>query len=167
MITKLDAIVKYSLKALKWLVLAIIILLFLQWPLRDLMQGWSREANDLGQWLFALYVAASITQASRAGTHLQSKGFGQRLSPARIICLKRIGLVAGLIPWASFILWSGTPMLLRSIAQAERFPDTSNPFYFMIRLSMCLMALLVLAQGVIDLLRPSNTTSDPSVRNIA
>ena len=166
MIKRLDAIVAYSLKALKWVVLAIILLLFLQWPLRDFVQGWSREANDLGQWLFAIYVAASITQASRAGTHLQSKGFGQRLSLARTIRLQRIGLVAGLIPWAGFILWSGIPMLLRSILQAERFPDTSNPFYFMIRLSLCLMALLVLLQGVIDLLRSRNLATDPSGRSL-
>ena len=162
MITKLDAIVSWILKALKWIVLAVIALLFLQWPLRDLVQGWSREANDLGQWLFALYVAASITQAGRTGAHLQSQGLGLQLSPSAKLLLHRSGLVLGLIPWAAFILWSGMPMLLQSVAQAERFPDTSNPFYFMIRLALCLMALLVLMQSVIDLMRPRKAGFHPS-----
>ena len=39
------------------LALPVVLLLFLQWPLRDLVRAYSREANDLGQWLFALYVA--------------------------------------------------------------------------------------------------------------
>jgi hypothetical protein len=30
-----------------------------------------RRANDLGQWLFALYVAASVVATTRAGTHLE------------------------------------------------------------------------------------------------
>jgi hypothetical protein len=53
-----------------WLVLPVVTLLFLQWPLRDLVHGYSREANDLGQWLFALYVAMAVTVATRAHTHL-------------------------------------------------------------------------------------------------
>ena len=154
--------VKYSLMALKWLVLAIIILLFMQWPLRDVMQGWSREANDLGQWMFALYVAASITKASRDDAHFHSKGLGIWLSPAHKILLRKIGLILGLIPWAGFILWSGMPMLLRSIVQAERFPDTANPFYFMIRLSLFLMALLIVMQGMIDLLPRRNPLFEPA-----
>jgi TRAP-type mannitol/chloroaromatic compound transport system permease large subunit len=36
------------------LVLPVSLLLFLQWPLRDLVQAYSREANDLAQWLLAI-----------------------------------------------------------------------------------------------------------------
>jgi hypothetical protein len=32
----------------RWLALPVVVLLFLQWPLRDAVQAWSREANDLG-----------------------------------------------------------------------------------------------------------------------
>ena len=48
----------------RWLVLPVALILFLQWPLRDFVQWGSREANDLGQWIFALYVAACFTSAS-------------------------------------------------------------------------------------------------------
>ena len=33
----------------RWLVLPVALILFLQWPLRDFVRAWSREANDLGQ----------------------------------------------------------------------------------------------------------------------
>ena len=41
------------------------LILFLQWPLRDFVQWGSREANDLGQWIFALYVSLAVTFATR------------------------------------------------------------------------------------------------------
>lgn len=69
MLRFMDHLTEGTLKAARWLVLPIVLLLCLQWPLRDLVQGWSREANDLGQWLFALYVAASLTAATRARSY--------------------------------------------------------------------------------------------------
>ena len=52
----------------KWLALPVVLLLSAQWPLRDLVRCCSREANDLGQWLFALFIAVasnSVLTASR------------------------------------------------------------------------------------------------------
>jgi hypothetical protein len=47
------------------LVLPLAGLLFFQWPLRECVQAYSHEANDLGQVLFALYVAVAIFAASQ------------------------------------------------------------------------------------------------------
>src|SRR5437868_2421511 len=47
------------------LVLPVSLLLFLQWPLREWLLAYSREANDLAQVLFALYVSVAITAATR------------------------------------------------------------------------------------------------------
>jgi TRAP-type C4-dicarboxylate transport system permease small subunit len=66
------------LRSLQWLILPVVLLLFLQWPLRDLVRSHSREANDLGQWIFALYVAASVTAATRAHTHLAADAVARR-----------------------------------------------------------------------------------------
>src|SRR6266699_317354 len=66
----LDRLIAGLLRLAGWLVLPIVVLLFLQWPLRDIFRVYSREANDLGQWIFAIYVAVSVTAATRAGTHL-------------------------------------------------------------------------------------------------
>jgi len=55
------------------------LLLFLQWPLRDLVQAYSREANDLAQVLFALYVSIALTQATRQRTHLATDALARHL----------------------------------------------------------------------------------------
>jgi len=57
--------------------LPVVLLLFLQWPLRDLVRAWSRDANDLAQWLFALYVAMAFTAAMRRPTDLTARYGGE------------------------------------------------------------------------------------------
>src|SRR5215469_11945383 len=100
----LDRLIGCIVAAAKWLALPLIVLLFLQWPLRDLVHGYSREANDLGQVAFALFVAVSVTAATRARTHLAADLVARRYSPRTRQCLARIGAAAGLLPWAVFIL---------------------------------------------------------------
>ena len=78
----LDRAIGWLVASAKWLALPLIALLFLQWPLRDLVRGWSREANDLGQIAFALFVAVSVTAATRAHTHLAADLVAQRYSAA-------------------------------------------------------------------------------------
>src|SRR5947199_8687631 len=90
--------------AARWLALPLVVLLFLQWPLRDLFRAWSREANDLGQVAFALFVALSVTAATRAHTHLAADLVAQRYSPHTRRWLARIGAALGLLPWAVFVL---------------------------------------------------------------
>ena len=45
----LDRLIATLLRSLQWLILPVVLLLFLQWPLRDLVRSHSREANALGQ----------------------------------------------------------------------------------------------------------------------
>ena len=86
----LDRGVDGTLRILKWLVIPISFLLFLQWPLREFFRAYSREANDLGQWLFALYIAASVTAATRARTHLATDAVARRYGPRTRRWLARI-----------------------------------------------------------------------------
>ena len=79
----LDRWIGHFVVAAKWLALPLILLLFLQWPLRDLVHKFSREANDLGQVAFALFVAVSVTAATRAGTHLAADVLARRY-PKRV-----------------------------------------------------------------------------------
>src|SRR5947209_20603862 len=65
------------------LVVPLALLLCLQWPLRDWFHAYSREANDLAQLLFGIYVSVGITYASRSGTHLTPDVLAQHY-PARI-----------------------------------------------------------------------------------
>ena len=134
---------------LKWLVLPISLLLFLQWPLRDLVQGYSREANDLGQWLFALYVAASVTAATLGGAHLAADAFARGYSPRTRRALSRVGSLAMLLPWALFVAVSARPIIVSSVQHLERFADSGNPGYFIVKLALWLLtALMLLAVAV-------------------
>ena len=129
----LDGVLGQILSVLKWLAIPIGLMLFLQWPLRDYVQAYSREANDLGQWLFALYVAGAVTAATRAGTHLAVDTLAKRYSARTRRFLVHIGNLVALGPWAILILVTGTPPIVASISHLERFPDTGNPGYFIIK----------------------------------
>ncbi len=148
----LDGVLGRTLSALKWLAIPIGLMLFLQWPLRDYVQASSREANDLGQWLFALYVAAAVTAATRAGTHLAVDTVAKRYRPRTRRLLRHICNLVALGPWALLILVMGTPPIVASISHLERFPDTGNPGYFIVKAALWLMAGAVLVSIALDLL---------------
>ena len=136
------------------LVLPISLLLFLQWPLRELVHAGSREANDLAQWLFALYVSLAMTYATRAHAHLAADALARRYSPETHARLTRLAALLVMLPWSLFILYVGAPMAWRSALQLERFSETYNPGYFFLKLAVVVIALLVLLQAVVDVVRP-------------
>ncbi len=132
------------------LVLPVSLLLFLQWPLRDFGIGYSREANDLAQWLFAIYVSIAHTYATRRHTHLTVDVLAHRYSAHGRRRWTRLGAWLVLVPWSSFVLYAGWSMMSKSLRDLEAFPDTGNPGYFLIVMSMWLLTLLVLLQALVD-----------------
>jgi TRAP-type mannitol/chloroaromatic compound transport system permease small subunit len=139
----------------RWLVLPVSLLLFLQWPLRELVHAYSIEANDLAQWLFALYVSLALTFATRERTHLAADTLAQAYSPRTRALIGKAGALLCVVPWSLFVLVAGAPMALRSMAQLEAFPETYDPLYFIVKASTMLLALLALAQAVLDAARPA------------
>ena len=137
-----------------WLVIPVSLLLFLQWPLRDLLHAWSVQANDLAQWLFALYVAFALSHATRAGTHLAVDGWARRFRPAVQTAIRCAGAVLCVLPWAGFVLIAGTPQVWRSVRGLEAFAETSDPGYFIVKLAAWILALLACCQALLDALRP-------------
>jgi TRAP-type mannitol/chloroaromatic compound transport system permease small subunit len=150
----LDRFVAAVLSGGRWLLLPVVALLFLQWPLRDIFRAWSRDANDLGQWLFALYVAMAFTAATRAHTHLAADAVARRYPEQSRRLIARLGVLLGLAPWALFVVIGGANLVIPSLRALETFPDTNNPGYFVIKLALWLLAGLILLQGAIDLARP-------------
>jgi TRAP-type mannitol/chloroaromatic compound transport system permease small subunit len=150
----LDRLIGSVVAAAKWLALPLITLLFLQWPLRDLFHGYSREANDLGQVVFALFVAVSITAATRAKTHLAADLLAQRYSARTRRRLNQAGAALGLLPWALFVLIAGRSAVVASIAHLEKFQDSGNPGYFLVKLALWVMAAAILGQSLVDIFRP-------------
>jgi TRAP-type C4-dicarboxylate transport system permease small subunit len=128
------------------LVLPLAALLFAQWPLRDLVQAYSRQTNDLAQIIFALYMAVAVTAASRDGAHLAAghvihdrEGHARRW--------RAWAVLACVAPWAMFMLWSAGPQLWQSLLQLERFGETLSPGFFLIKLALGLMVVLILADA--------------------
>ena len=150
----LDRLIGHVVTVAKWLALPLIVLLFLQWPLRDLFHGYSREANDLGQVTFALFVAASVTAATRAGTHLAADLFAQRYSARTRRRLNQAGAAIGLLPWALFVLIASRTTIVSSVRDLESFQDSGNPGYFLVKLALWVMAALILGQSLLDIFRP-------------
>jgi TRAP-type mannitol/chloroaromatic compound transport system permease small subunit len=151
--TLFDTLLTGITRTAKWLALPVALLLFLQWPLRDWVQVGSREANDFGQWLFALFVAVSIIAATRSREHIATDVISARLSPGLRRWLERLGIVLALLPWALFVLWAAVPQIAQSVRLLERFPDTAHPAYFMIKVALGVMLILIIAQAVLDLVR--------------
>jgi TRAP-type mannitol/chloroaromatic compound transport system permease small subunit len=150
----LDRVVGFVLAAAKWLALPIVALLFLQWPLRSILGLYSRDANDLGQWLFAIYVAVGICAATRSKMHLAADTISRNYSQATRDRLERAGALVGLIPWSIIVLTMSWALVSQSAQLLERFPDTGNPGYFIIKLALLLLALLLLIQGLLEVSRP-------------
>jgi TRAP-type mannitol/chloroaromatic compound transport system permease small subunit len=150
----LDRTIGRLVAAAQWLALPLVALLFLQWPLRDLIHCCSRDANDLGQWIFALYVAVSMTAATRAGTHLSADLLAQRYSARARARLNRIGMIVAILPWTLFLLFTSRDLVWNSVRGLEAFPDTFNPGYFIIKLALWLIAVLALAQALVEIFRP-------------
>jgi len=142
------------------LALPLSLLLFLQWPLRELVQAYSREANDFAQCLFALYVSVAILCATRLGAHLATDAIAHRYSPAVRARLTRIGSLAILVPGSMFVLWSAWPIVWQSVVELEGFPETFNPGYFVVKAAVALLALLVLVQALADGIGGSLPPSD-------
>jgi TRAP-type mannitol/chloroaromatic compound transport system permease small subunit len=153
-VSGLDRLVATILSGGRWLLLPVVALLFLQWPLRDLVRSYSREANDLGQWIFALYVAMAFTAATRAHTHLAADAVARIYSGRTRARLARAGALIGLVPWALFVIFGGANLVLSSLRVLERFADTSNPGYFLIKFAVWVLAGLILCQAIIDIARP-------------
>jgi TRAP-type C4-dicarboxylate transport system permease small subunit len=149
----LDRALGAIIRAGRLLVLPVSLLLFAQWPLRDLVQAHSTEANDLAQWLFALYVSLAMTYATRERAHLAADALAHRYPPAVRRFLARAAALLFLAPWSLFILIASAPTVWRSVAQLEEFPETYSPGYFLVKLAAWLLALLVLLQALLDAAR--------------
>jgi TRAP-type mannitol/chloroaromatic compound transport system permease small subunit len=150
----LDRLIGHIVAATQWLALPLVVLLFLQWPLRDVFRTFSREANDLGQVIFAFFVAVSVTAATRARTHLAADLLASLYPPRVRRRLNQLGSALGLLPWALFVLIASKSTVISSLHDREAFQDSGNPGYFLIKLALWVMAILILGQSLLDILRP-------------
>ena len=58
-------------------------------------------------------------------------------------------------PWTVFMLWSAAPQVWGSVLGFEKFPETLTPGYFLVKLALLLMLLLVLVEALTRVLPAS------------
>jgi len=160
-VVALSAVLDRATRIGAWLVLPLALLLFAQWPLRDAVGAWSRQANDIAQWVFALYVALALREATRQRTHMAAGLFVARYPLRWRQRIARFGEAICVLPWAVFVLVAGAVPTWQSVVGLEAFPDTYNPLYFVIRASAWLLALLVALQAIVDLAGEPATAPRP------
>jgi len=137
--------------ALSWLALPLALLLCAQWPLRDLAGAGSREANDLAQCIFALYVAAALRLATRTHAHLRADVLAQRYPDALRRWIAGTAHALAVLPFSLYVLIAAAPMTWAALRGLEAFPDTFNPGYFIVKVAAWLLALLMTLQALCDL----------------
>jgi len=60
-----------------------------------------------------------------------------------------------LVPWSAFVLFAAWPSAWRAIVAREAFGETLTPGYFLIRLAVVLLAVLVLLRALWEVLSPA------------
>jgi hypothetical protein len=68
--------------------------------------------------------------------------------------IARWGCLLCVAPWALFMIWTIEPTVMRSVLMLEKFPETNNFGYFLIKFAALLLAVLALLQAMVDLVRP-------------
>ena len=123
-----------------------------EWPIRSILPNSATALTN---------IAASITAATRAKTHLAADTVSRHYSDATRQYLARAGALFGLIPWSIAVLVTSFDIVVNSTLLLERFPDTFDPFYFVIKMALWLLAILMLIEGVIELFRPLPAPARP------
>ena len=131
------------------LVVPLTVLLFAQWPLRDLISAYSRQTNDVAQMVFAVFSAVSIWAASLKRMHLAmaSPSEGDYRSQGTWRPWVQIAFVG---PWCLVVLWSAVPQAVDSVRALERFSEGLTQGYFVLRLAVVLLASLTLLHAVLE-----------------
>ena len=128
------------------LALVVTVLLFVQWPLREMAGSGALLVNDFAQLLFALYVAVALPWASVRQSHLAAHP--EALGRAR---WRRIGAALAPLAWCAWVLVTAAVPSWNSLRQAESFPDSFNPGYFVIKIALLIMAALLAWQCLREL----------------
>ena len=136
-----------------WLCLPLIVLLFLQLPLREIVHAGNNTDNDFGQVIFAAFFMLGIPFAMRYDAHVRVDIFYQRLTARRRAAIDLAGTVLFLLPWLALVGWYSLPIVLNSLFEMEKFAETYTPGYFILKLQLFFFVALVGLQAIANIIR--------------
>ena len=131
-----------------WLLIPVILLLFLQIPLREVVGKGNLLANDMGQLLHATVFIVGAAYTLRWDSHVRVDMLYGRMSPRRRAWVNLVGAVVFMMPWLGWVGWWSAPIAWRSWRALELFPETWNPGYFHFRTLLLTLSLLLGIQAL-------------------
>lgn len=140
-----------------WLVILVILLLFGQLPLREVVGGGHILANDFGQIVHAAVFMFGLSFALRWDRHVRMDVFYRRWSARAKAVVNLAGALLFVLPWSALMVWYGAPLMLSSVVVAEKFPDTWSPGYFMFKVLTVVCLTLLGLQAIALVLRCTAT----------
>jgi TRAP-type mannitol/chloroaromatic compound transport system permease small subunit len=157
----LSATVDFVGRCASWLCLPLILLLFLQLPLRDIVHGGNNTDNDFGQIVFANFFMVGIAFAMRHDAHVRVDVLHQHLSARWRAVIELAGTALFTLPWLALVGWYALPIVLNSVRETERFAETFTPGYFLLKLGLCFFVILVGFQAVANMIRAGLALAAP------
>jgi TRAP-type mannitol/chloroaromatic compound transport system permease small subunit len=157
----LSAIVDFVGRAASWLCLPLVLLLFLQLPLRDIVHGGDNTDNDFGQIVFANFFMVGIPYAMRHDAHVRLDIFHQHFGPRWRAIIELAGTALFTLPWLTLLGWYALPIVLNSLRQTEKFAETFTPGYFILKLGLFFFVALVAFQALANIIRAGFALAAP------
>jgi TRAP-type mannitol/chloroaromatic compound transport system permease small subunit len=157
----LSAIVGFVGRSASWLCLPLILLLFLQLPLRDVVHGGNNTDNDFGQIIFANFFMLGIPFAMHHDAHVRVDLFHRHFGARWRAIIELAGTTLFTLPWLALLGWYALPIVLNSLRQTEKFAETYTPGYFILKLGLLFFVVLVAFQAVANIIRAGLALASP------
>jgi len=159
---RLEAIVDMVGRAVAWLVLAVVFLLFLQNPLREFIGRGQFLANDMGQLSHATVFMLGVAYAWRCDRQVRVDLVYGRLSARAKATVNLLGTLFLLLPWVALVAWDAVPSAWQSWQLLEHFPESGSPGFFVMKTVVAAFALLLAMQALAVVLRSLATLAGRS-----
>lgn len=136
-----------------WLALAVVLTLFGQLPVRELIHRGHLALNDFGQLFHATVFLVGIPYALLTDAHVRLDLFHRNFSPRTRALVEVFGTALFVVPWVALLALHGEGHVLRSVSLRETFPETLTPGYFLMRVSFALFVMLMIGASVSRVVR--------------
>jgi TRAP-type mannitol/chloroaromatic compound transport system permease small subunit len=158
----IEAVVDRIGRAMAWLVLAVVLLLFVQNPLREYVGRGQFFANDMGQLSHAAVFMIGVAYAWRWDRQVRVDLFYRNMGPRAKAVVNLLGTVFLLLPWLAFVTRDAVPAAIESVQLVERFPDTGSPGFFVMKSLLLAFAAMMSLQAGAVIVRSIVVIRDPS-----
>jgi TRAP-type mannitol/chloroaromatic compound transport system permease small subunit len=157
---RIEAVIDRISRAMAWLVLAVVFLLFVQNPLREYVGRGQFFANDMGQLSHAAVFMIGVAYAWRGDRQVRMDLFYRNMGSRTKAVVNLLGTVFLLLPWLVIVTWNAVPTVIESAQLLEQFPESGSPGFFVFKslllafaAMMSLQAVAVIARSIVIIRR--------------